>query len=540
MCPTPPPALPFRPWTIRPPLILTEVGPSVRLRRGGEIHGDRGVAMTEQPGGHNVPTVSTEPSEAQMQAFLLAALEALAGGKVLAWHKAALADVDQQLAAIPAGPRRALWTQQLNALIAHLLAQLHADLPPTFGAGMQEILEDLEGVEHGFTVAEVDPIALTPALVKRASQYVGSSSCMKNITDTVLPAKTQELAVFATRPQRLEPYLVEQLAAWKQEFDELSMMVADVDLIEADITGMKLTAFLAPLTEQLYALRDKARLALQTTPAQTAALIDQQLLATFTATEEHQKQLIKDLCGNPKADAQVCTLNLSGELIRTPPSLISCFAPLTTMGGPAIKTCTSLAQSYGKPFVVCFGTQEPEAMVRVVSHCQNKSIFQAVTKRLGQHPPLAMVSKVVGILAWDNPEWDQVCLAINKFAYTEIDLPPNSNAIIWQPLGNLWVPVGMEGTGFRTDKACIKHHKQELGPNPTKAKAEAYYAELVEACRRACHYWASNGRPASIAAPDMPLTVGTWRIRVKNLYGQAEVFHIDSYYQNSAWINHKV
>ncbi|MCF2526034.1 hypothetical protein [Yinghuangia soli] len=496
--------------------------------------------MTEQPGGHNVPTAPKEPTEAQMEAFLLAALKALAGGKVFAWHKAALAAVDQQLAAIPAGPRRTLWVQQMNALIAQMYAQILAELPPTFDTAMQEVMEDLQGVAHGFTAAEVDPVDITPALAKRANQYVGSSTCMKNITDTVLPDKTKKLAAFASRPLRLEPCIVEQLASYAKEFNELSLMVGDVDRIEAQISGMKLTVFLGPLTEQLYALRAKARLALQTTPAQTATLIDQQLLATFAATEEVQEQLIKDLCGTPKAEAQICTLNLSGELVRTSPPLIGRFAPLSGMGGAAIKTCTSLSQTYGKPFVLCFGAQEPDAMARVVLHCQNKTIFQAVTKRLGQHPPLSMVSKVVGILAWDNPEWDQVCLAINKFAYTEIDLPPHTDAIIWQPLGNLWVPVAMEGAGFQTDQACIKHHKQELGANPSKAKAEAYYAELAEACRQACQFWYANGRPQSIDAPDLQLAVGNWRIKVRNLYGKPEVFHIDSHYQHSAWINHKV
>ncbi len=474
----------------------------------------------------------------QTRAALRAVLSNLASKAVLDWEKAAEQSVDGLLSHVPAGPRRVLWAAQLEALASHLCQRLVNGLTQMFAESVEEAFTDISQINHGLTSDEVDPIKITKSLLQRLGQFVSATAVMKHLENVALPGATTELAAFAQRPTRLEPFLAGSLLDWDDTFQECAALVQAADHLAASVQSMGLSGLLDVLMNPLLAQRNKAHAALKVAPAQTADLIDHQLSGSFTKSEAEQKQLIVNLCGTPQAEAQECLLNLQGGLVQMSP-LTAGFATLSTLGPAAVKTCTALKVSYGRPWLVCLGNLDLDEQQRLVKHHTVKEIEKAVKKRLGPAPTLDLLSKVVGVLTWQNKPWDTVCNAINTFGYTQISLPPSLEAIAWQPLHDLWVPVALQAkgpAGVETDQKCLKHICQELGVAPSKAKAGAYFAELGSACHDAVQAWRSQKKPAELDVPQIVKTVGTWHITVRSLFGRPQVFHVDSGYQKSPWV----
>jgi hypothetical protein len=86
--------------------------------------------------------------------------------------------------------------------------------------------------------------------------------------------------------------------------------------------------------------------------------------------------------------------------------------------------------------------------------------------------------------------------------------------------------------------ACLKHMSQETGTNPSPAKLELYFAELVTACRKAKDQWITAGRPQSLACAGITPGVGKWNIHIRLLFGKPQIFHVDSGYAASEWVKH--
>jgi hypothetical protein len=81
-------------------------------------------------------------------------------------------------------------------------------------------------------------------------------------------------------------------------------------------------------------------------------------------------------------------------------------------------------------------------------------------------------------------------------------------------------------------------------PNPTKAKLQNYYADLVAAIDEAFAQWQSSGKPAGehgygygYASRMSPNGKGRWRVNLKKSEGRAEIFHVDSEYGSSYWVS---
>jgi hypothetical protein len=123
---------------------------------------------------------------------------------------------------------------------------------------------------------------------------------------------------------------------------------------------------------------------------------------------------------------------------------------------------------------------------------------------------------------------------------TRIDLPAGVQAMTWEMINNFLVPRAFSHGNVATDLAAMKHTGEEVGAAPSKAKLEAYVAELDLAATAARARWGQDGRPAQGDYNDLQQAVARWHLIVKNVAGKAEIFHVDSGYAHSPWVNRVV
>jgi hypothetical protein len=142
--------------------------------------------------------------------------------------------------------------------------------------------------------------------------------------------------------------------------------------------------------------------------------------------------------------------------------------------------------------------------------------------------------------------------AVHYLHQAEISLPANVSMPSMVEYNDIRCPRYLQGSGWATDEACLKHY-EEMGarvaldqpnPNPTKAKLESYYADIVAAIQMAVQQWSSLGKPAGehgygygYANRLNPNGKGQWRINLKKEEGRAVIFHVDSNYASSYWVS---
>ncbi|MFF7251001.1 hypothetical protein ACFZBU_44915 [Embleya sp. NPDC008237] len=496
--------------------------------------------MTEHTiGGAGDAPPERPANEAELKPALHAVLRGQANSAMQKWKDNANQQVDAQLAHIADPTRRALWKAQMVALIDHLAKEMFEDLKVLFEDSVKDALAELSSVRHDdIMCADVTGARLRTATKDRLGAFTSSTKLMNSLL-AALPSADAKLTAFAQRSTTVELHRTTALASYTAAFDELAATVAEADAAVLCIGSFQLTAILEPLTVPLVKHRNVAVPLLQVTPVRLGEQIDVQLGTSHTLSEDQQKQQITNLCTAPISAVVTANLNLCGSVSLVRPEVVDRFTCLSGMGTPALKACTSMVAFYGKPWLMCIGGLEPEEIAQVLVHCQNSTILAALKKRMPAKSTTLELSKAVNVLAWRGVDWDFVCATIHKLGYVEIQCPGGVTALTWIPIHESWVPRAFCTASMETDLACLKHMKEETGKAPSGAKLTMYFAELVAACVEACAQWRHAGRPADFKVVVQPEHgVAVWTIRVRNLYGKPQVFHVDSGYAKSPWVKH--
>lgn len=496
--------------------------------------------MTEHTIGGADGTPPERPAnEAELKPALHAVLRGQANSAMQKWKDNANQQVDAQLAHLADPVRRALWKAQMVALIDHLALGVFEDLKVHFDASVEDALEELLSVRHDDIMsADVTGARLKTATRDRLGAFTSPTKLMIGLL-AALPGANAKPGAFAQRSTTVELHRTTTLASYTVAFDDLATTVADADAALLDIGSFQLTVILEPLTAPLVKHRNVALPLLQVTTVHLGGQIDVQLGTSYTLSEDQQKQRITNVCAAPISAVVTASLNLSGSVSLVRPEVVGRFTCLSTMGTLALEACTSMVTFYGKPWLVCIAGLEPEEIAQVLVHCRNNTILAALKKRMPAKSTTLELSKAVNVLAWRGVDWDVVCATINKLGYTEIQLPGGVTALTWIPIHESWVPRAFCTASMETDLVCLKHMKEETGKTPSIVKLTKYFTELVAACVEACAQWRQAGRPADFdVAVQPPQGVAVWKIRVRKLYGNPQVFHVDSGYAKSPWVKH--
>ncbi|MET7300761.1 hypothetical protein [Embleya sp. NPDC005575] len=496
--------------------------------------------MTEHTIGGAGNTPPERPAnEAELKPALHLVLRGQANSAMQKWKDNANQQIDAQLAHIADPVRRALWKAQMAALIDHLALGMFEDLKAHFDDSVASALAELLSVRHDDIMsADVTGARLTTATKDRLGAFTSPTKLMNDLL-AALPGANGELAAFAQRSTTVELHRTTALASYTAAFDELTATVADADAAVLNIGSFQLTVILEPLTAPLAKHRNIAVPLLHVTTVTLGQQIDVRLGTSYTLSEDQQKQQITNLCAAPIGAVVTANLNLCGSVSLVRPEVVDRFTCLSGMEAPALKACTSMVAFYGKPWLVCIAGLEPEEIAQVLAHCRNETILAALKKRMPAKSTTLELSKAVNVLAWRGVEWDFVCATIHKLGYAEIQCPGGVTALTWIPIHESWVPRAFCTASMETDLACLKHMKEETGKTPSGVKLTRYFAELVAVCVEACAQWRHAGRPADFKVVVQPEQgVAVWTIRIRNLYGKPQVFHVDSGYAKSPWVKH--
>jgi hypothetical protein len=191
---------------------------------------------------------------------------------------------------------------------------------------------------------------------------------------------------------------------------------------------------------------------------------------------------------------------------------------------------------YGLPFFDALIVLDSAVQKQCLSWCADFHIRQALQVRIPPPASAATLSVTLSDMG-ETQSGTAIFTVMQQANQVFIDVPQHVTVVAWQKIGTIRFPAAFSTGNYETDMACMKHQKQEtVGTGtPSKVKLERYFVELQTACGLAQQQWVGAGRPPTGQYTGIGLAVGTWNIHVKNSGGSAEVFHIDSGYQNSPW-----
>ncbi|MFF9147416.1 hypothetical protein ACF1BN_21420 [Streptomyces sp. NPDC014861] len=204
-------------------------------------------------------------------------------------------------------------------------------------------------------------------------------------------------------------------------------------------------------------------------------------------------------------------------------------------GNAGRKGCVDLRKAFGEPWIRALGSLTQPELTRIISLCGLKMVRDTLVKRLTAQR-IHEMDAAVALLAAPG-DADVACGKVASMGYTRITLPPGVTAFGWQIVGQWLLPNAFSDAGYETNDTCLKHMHQELHPQVSKATAEAYFADLVTACRTARTSWghlADKSKP--LDRDDIELTHhARWHISIKAYLSTSQVFHVDGGYGKSPW-----
>ncbi|GAA2146382.1 hypothetical protein GCM10009760_36130 [Kitasatospora kazusensis] len=453
------------------------------------------------------------------------------------------------LAHVSAGPRRAQWVLVLQALITArgqaVLAALRAlagaaGLDAAVATGLMEI----QKVRHGLTMADVTgpgdtPPTLPPGTVTYIEGFVYNTPFYRAVVKALADLQA-EIASYAQRPTVLEPLILDIHQELDADAALLSTTVQAADAALQQVGTLNLGPFLTLLTGPLVLCRKNAAdVLLLVTPDQVITDVGTGLVTNCTYTLEQQKQLIATARSSAATTCSTAQSSLRSCVLQLDPGFLQALAPLGQVAAGSQQACLTLLNTYQKPWLLCLAALAPAQITLLLDRCCRQVVQQQLTKRV-KPTEAGLLSMAVQVLVDDTVDWDVACGRLGKLAYQDVALPPGVQATGWTAVGQCWLPNGFSTASLETDPLCLKHTVEDLGADPTPAKAAAYFADLVTACQTACAGWRSAGKPATYVAPPIALNGASWNIRVKNYLGQPQVFHVDSGYQKSPWVKRVV
>ncbi|MFC8957502.1 hypothetical protein ACFT8P_33445 [Streptomyces sp. NPDC057101] len=192
-------------------------------------------------------------------------------------------------------------------------------------------------------------------------------------------------------------------------------------------------------------------------------------------------------------------------------------------------------KAFGEPWIRALGSLTQPELSRMVSLCGLKMVRDTLVKRLTAER-IHEMDAAVALLAAPG-DVDVACGKVASMGYTRIALPSGVTAVGWQIVGQWLLPNSFADGGYETTDTCLKHIHQELHPQVSKATAEAYFADLVTACRRARTTWGHRAdKTMPLDHDEIELTHDArWHISIKAYLSTSQVFHVDGGYAKSPW-----
>lgn len=454
--------------------------------------------MTEQPGAlppqqnQGVPEPTQDPvTDAELRAAIEHVLRSK-GSRVVAWANATIKKLDALLTAgVPDPVRRQVWVTMLTQFLKQRSVALATGLIPQFAPAVTTGFANMCTAPHGILQCHVLPtpdkatVSQIEGFVYETEFYIGAEQAVVDIKD--------EFAEYVQRPTTLEPLLKMFLATLDEEHALLDTTVRDARAALQDIHVKQLGPFLQLLVTPLTTLCQKGEALLSSNARpEVVKAVDAGLIPAFASPLAAQKQVIVNLVPAASSACHLAQVPLSMALLRLDGDLLQRLAPLAALTGAHRSACLNLLGVYKVPWITCMASLTTPELTLLTSRCTHKEVRDALTKRV-THANINDLSKVVQVIINPVDDWDVACGKVHSFGYAEITLPHGVTAHAWLPIGQCWVPGAFSTGAMETDLVCLKHMAEELGPNPSPAKAAAYFADLVEACLQACSGWSGRG-----------------------------------------------
>ncbi|OPC77769.1 hypothetical protein B4N89_36395 [Embleya scabrispora] len=479
------------------------------------------------------------PTKEHLQAVFESLLKAMVNQRIKTWSEetGATKALTVRLGEVPA-ERRRLWIDQIKAVIKALPGGLGA-LVAQLGDSVGVAIKAAEQVKYAqLTDADVHPAANDQ--VKITLEAFLYATPIVVALDHALDGFTKEIDQYLLRAVEVETWLAARKQWCTNSRTELEVLVVEVDDLLAQVDALALTPFLTAWTAPVVKFRKAAGVVLGTPLATVWADADAALCTNFTLPAAQQRSAIEAVVGGAGSAAQQARMQLYGSVIHLDADTLRRLQPLGAAAPPLKTACTAMTQFYGTPWIICLGTIDSAAgLTRVLTHAANKDVVKALRNAAAKGSTVPQLSKAFDLML-SIPHWEDACIALNSLDAPEIACPDGVVAMSWVKIGSSWVPraFSMQTAGLETDMACLKHMRQETGVKPSSAKLTLYFAELVAACREAVKRWNAAGQPAKFECAGINLGVGTWTIHVRWSFGSPQVFHVDSGYEQSAWVKH--
>ncbi|WP_329274431.1 hypothetical protein [Streptomyces sp. NBC_00691] len=446
------------------------------------------------------------------------------------------ASLDGHLQHVPEGPRRALWRGLVKSWLEARAAELIAALRPQFDSSTEAAMGCFVDVKHGLVHQDLLPV-LTEDALERLEQFVYDTDFAKNAVACLASLKVDFLA-YCSRAAELEAYLEERRDSLVQAHAELKTAMQQASAQKQRVTQAGLTLFLEPRVQALDGLLTAAqKVVIDQTPDLLITQVDTAWTQAPTATAADQKAAITSSLGSAAAHCDIARGNLKLPVLRIGDPVLVQFQPLSALpANDAGKIgCTAMRKAFGEPWIRALSALPQPKLSRIVSLCGLKMVRDTLVKRLTAERIHEMDAAVALLTAPGDA--DVACGKVASMGYTRIALPSGVTAAGWQIIGQWLLPNSFADGNYETDEACLKHLHQELHPQVSKATVEAYFADLVTACRRARTAWGHQAnKTVPLDHPAVTLTHGAqWNISIKAYLSTSLVFHVDGGYEKSPW-----
>ncbi|MFB7937105.1 hypothetical protein [Streptomyces sp. NPDC056049] len=497
--------------------------------------------MTDQPFQPATAEDETDPDTPATNAELRQAVQAvlaLRANTIPFWARdtAKTASLDGHLQHVPDGPRRVLWRALVKEWLKVRSDALLAALRPLLDDSIKVAMSSFVGVQHGLVHGDLSP-QLTEDAVQRLEQFVYDTDFAK-AADAHLVSLKAEFLAYCARAAELEPYLEECREGLVKAHTDLKTAVQQVNAQKQQVVQAGLALFLEP---RVHALDGMLTAAEQVVIAQSPDLLVTQVDTAWTqsvmASAADQRAVITGSLASGAAYCDIARGNLTLPLIRIGSPVVAQFQQLGALPAANVgrKGCLDLRKAFGEPWIRALGSLTQPELTRIVSFCGLKMVRDTLVKRLTAQR-IHEMDAAVALLAAPG-DVDLACGKIASMGYTRIALPPGVTAFGWQIVGQWLLPNAFSDAGYETDDACLKHMHQELHPQVSKATAEAYFADLVTACRTARAAWSHRvDKTVPLDQDDIELThQARWHISIKAYLSTSQVFHVDGGYGKSPW-----
>lgn len=452
--------------------------------------------------------------------------------------RAATKTLDAALAALVPDPvRRALWVGIVAKWLAHRANERGLALKPDFDAAVTAGTKNVVAVKKALTQYDATG-PLDEATLTYLDQFTYETKFWidagKADTDFAV-----EITGYLARSKTIEDLLVMFLDALSADHKNLATTLQAAQSTLQAIDGLKIGPFIAPLVTSLTSLCQSAQSTLATcVPMTVAEQADLALAGSFALSFDAQKKVVSDLVPAATSSCRIVADKMSVLMWRLDPDMLNRLALIPTLPKASQTACISVLNVYRVPWITCMASLDPPELTLILERCANKTVFTALRKKVpaADGKLLAMAVQVLVDPVTANPlDWDVACGNLQKMALTEIAVPQGITPITWLSVSGCWMPGSFGTQTMETDLVCLKHMKEEMGVKPSAAKAAAYFADLASACTQACAQWAAAHKP-TVFAVSIDIGGATWNIRVRNLFGHPQVFHVDSGYKKSAWV----